>query len=80
MLHGRRPSRRSLIPIIPRRQRMVGPDVGPGIAGTGRGPARGRVVFTPPRGINAPRRPQRQRHPLHQTIRLNLFRKHTHGY
>jgi len=86
MLHGRRFTRRSVRPAS-RNQRVVSLDVGinrglggPGTAGTGRGPGRGRMVFTPPTGINAPRRPVRQRHPLHQPFRLNLFHKHTHGY
>lgn len=77
MIHGRRFSRRRLRKPLPRRQQVVGPDVGPGIAGTGRGPARGLMVFTPP--SNAPSR-KRWRHPLNYTPVQNYFRRHTHGY
>ena len=54
-------------------------DIGPGIAGTGRGPGRGMMVRTPlgmrifNRGIRRPR------HPLNY-VPFHPFRRTTHGY
>ena len=76
-LHGRRYPRFFLRKPMTRRQQVVEPDIGPGIAGTGRGPGRGRVVFTPP--STGPRR-RRWMHPLNYTPVQNYFRRHTRGY